>query len=881
MALADTLRDYHLDDDIMISDNGMAHGVDQTLVKDLLIGSDSFDLSFDLTPSASGETGEILRYGTSFIVEVKDGELFIRAETETGDHVKFATTGANLDAGNPRSISISLADGFLSASVDGTTVGEVRMPSPITVNGWDGHDLYIGNPWSRENYEATLSNLEIVDPDRPEENSPEMPPVTDKDEESYPVVGAEPIISIPEDAIRVDSLEGLYAALAEADGGETIALAPGDYGKLSLTMKSGFDYTYDSDVTIMSADPSDRAQFGGIDIRQASHLVFNNLAFDYTFSATDPNGIRPFSIAGSRDVKVYNSIFDGDKAQGISEVDDDHGWGVGLYLRGSQNVLLEGNEFLEFHRGAVISDSEKVIVRGNDLHDIRMDGLNFAAVREVLIEKNTIRDFDRAWGSSDHSDMIQFWTNGTDRPSTDITIRENHLDIGAGGYTQSIFMRNEEVDLGRAGSEMFYQDILIEDNVIVNAHLHGISVGETDGLTIRANTVLHSDGGYIDGPDSAVEIPRISVAGMSRDVMIESNITSTIAGWTEQSDWTLRKNAFVQDQDSHAAGYYGDVFVSSSLEASDEGLHSILVRAGGMVEQLRAGAAATYETGGGVQAAFQILKQEGEAGQLVFDARYSTVDGVEVPANAEYTWTFSDGSTAAGPVIVRSYDGRATEAVRLDVTLPDGRTSDSSQKFDVAGPKLVGYSAGQDFTLSDGSIIDDDDLTAAGLDLGKSGVALDVNGLHLRDLVGADEFNFSFGLRSDGNDSQGEVFRYGTSLVVSVTDDGQLAFNANTEGGRVQLRTPEVDLSDMLAHEVEIAFKDDRIGIYVDGNLEAETDMVRGLAGAGNHGIYFGNPWGRDNFEGVIDAFELTREQSDFERSEIFELTGAELDLFS
>ena len=88
--------------------------------------------------------------------------------------------------------------------------------------------------------------------------------------------------------------------------------------------------------------------------------------------------------------------------------------------------------------------------------------------------------------------MIQFWTSGTTSPSTNITIRGNILNSGAGDWTRSIFMRNEMVDLGLAGDEMFYQNILIENNVIYNAHAHGITVGETDGLTIRNNTILYN-----------------------------------------------------------------------------------------------------------------------------------------------------------------------------------------------------------------------------------------------------------------------------------------------------------------------------------------------------------------------------------------------------
>ena len=118
--------------------------------------------------------------------------------------------------------------------------------------------------------------------------------------------------------------------------------------------------------------------------------------------------------------------------------------------------------------------------------------MNFAQVERVRIEANHIHDFNRVLESPDHADMIQFWTNGTTSPSSDITIRGNILNSGAGWFTQSIFMRNELVDSGKAEAEMFYRNVIIEDNVIINAHLHGISVGETAGLKIANNTVIRN-----------------------------------------------------------------------------------------------------------------------------------------------------------------------------------------------------------------------------------------------------------------------------------------------------------------------------------------------------------------------------------------------------
>ncbi|MFN3938894.1 MAG: right-handed parallel beta-helix repeat-containing protein, partial [Gemmobacter sp.] len=187
--------------------------------------------------------------------------------------------------------------------------------------------------------------------------------------------------------------------------------------------------------------------------------------------------------------------------------------------------------------------------------------MNFADVQGVLIENNYIHDFRLSPLSGDHPDMIQFWTTGTTEASTDIIIRNNTLDIGDGNWTQSIFMRNELVDTGKAGAEMFYRNVLIENNTIYNSHLHGITVGETKGLIIRDNSVLHvPDTSIASGGTAPVNVPTIRVSARSESVTITDNVTAAITGGSGQASWTIKNNAFVQSTNPFGVGFYGDVF---------------------------------------------------------------------------------------------------------------------------------------------------------------------------------------------------------------------------------------------------------------------------------------------------------------------------------
>lgn len=668
--------------------------------------------------------------------------------------------------------------------------------------------------------------------------------------------------------ITVSTLSGLYSALAKATGGETILLAGGDYGKLALGTKSGFDITFPSNVTIKSADTGNPAVFSGMDVRGAANLTLDGLTFDYTFAATDKIYSRPFSVSGSDNITIRNSTFDGDTAKGVSAVDDGYGFAIGLSVRGSTGVRLENNEIFNFHRGMTITESQNLTITGNDVHSIRSDGMDFAQVKNVVIAENNIHDFRGSPNSTDHRDMIQFWTNGTTSPSENITIRGNHLDIGNGSYTQSIFMRNDQVDQGLAGAEMFYRNVTIEENVIVNGHLHGITVGETAGLTIRNNSVLHSDGGNADGADSGVEIPTIRVSGAATGVTITNNATAGLTGWSGQSGWVVRDNAFVQDQDHQAPGYYGDVFLSTSLQATG-GIHDFRAVEGGMLDYLNAGATETRDSGDAVvEARFHVATDTDHAATRIFDATMSATDLGALPRGTVFQWNFGDGTSAQGTVVSHAYADGGTYAVSLTIIQPGGTFSAVKLPVAVNGPEIlsmasgtgfIAYEAGAEIAIAVPKVMTD------GLQLGAQGVTASVGRAHVTDILGANDFSIDLTLKADVKGTLGELFRLHESFVAGVDSKGELSFSAFTSQGTVKILTKGGLLNNGASHTVSIDLSDGQLQVIVDGKLAGSAAMQGTLLSSGTHNLVFGNPWGKMNFLGDLKAFEITKDAEDFQ----------------
>lgn len=671
--------------------------------------------------------------------------------------------------------------------------------------------------------------------------------------------------------IYVSDLKELYAALGKVKGDETILLEGGNYGTLAMTMQSKFKLDFPGNVTIKSADPRDPAVFTGLDLRGVSNLTLDGVTFDYKYAPGHPLYARLFDVSNSENVTIRNSVFDGDTVKKPGAFDDGLGSGIGLSIRGSDNVVVENNEIFGFFRGLVMGGGTDNVVRGNEFYDIRMDGMNFAAVQGIVIEDNYLHDFRRSTDPNEHSDMIQFFTSGTTRPSTDIVIRGNTLDIGEGDATQSIFMRNDVVDRGLAGKEMFYRNVLIEDNVIYNGHQHGISVGETIGLTIRNNSVLQADGRRVDGKDAGVETPKISVADASTGVVITGNAVAGILGKIGQPGWTVVQNAFVQNQDPLKPGYYADVFITSTLTPNG-GVNEFVALPGGMIDRLKAGAEGTaYEkVTDRLEARFNAVEPDDNGAVRVFDAGVTSSQFKTLPAGTQFLWDFGDGTTGRGAVVSHAFADGGTYTVKLTVRLPDGKSDVQVSRIDVAGPKILEMGTKGEFMAFEkgvGRIVEAGDAsTEAGLQLDTKGVAAFVDRESLRELLVSDNFQIEMTLKADSDRSEGEVFRLNKSFFAAVTPAGEMQFNlVMADGKTVVATTRGADLDDRQEHAVKVSFDDGKLKLYIDGKLNVSVNAPGTMSTEGTGGLLFGNPWGRDNFEGDVKAFKLSVDADDYQ----------------
>lgn len=373
----------------------------------------------------------------------------------------------------------------------------------------------------------------------------------------------------------ISNAKELATALQSARGGETLLLKGGNFGALRIGK------VFTSPVTIRSADPASPACFTDLRLDGAANVALAGLVFDYAFSQGDKDATSRFNINRGHNISISDSVFDGDYRAGI-------GHGRGLHIKNSVKVTLANNVFRKWWKAVTGAHDVNLSLLRNEIYDIRADGMMFTGIEGLRIEGNRFRTF-RAGSGRDHRDMLQI-TRSANRRSTDIVIRDNIFDMGAGDYTQTIFM-------GRSGKNLNdpllrHQNVLIENNVIYNAHTHGISVTGADNLSIRKNSVIRVPLAK-GGKDTT---PRINVWA-STYVVIEQNVVSQINGNPNQPGWTVLNNAIVQNTSPSKPGYYDKEFIYYATGAAN-GYNEYGVHPGGLIDRLDAGSSlvASYPT---------------------------------------------------------------------------------------------------------------------------------------------------------------------------------------------------------------------------------------------------------------------------------------------
>lgn len=233
----------------------------------------------------------------------------------------------------------------------------------------------------------------------------------------------------------------LAGALADAKGGETLTLAAGDYGVVTLPARA--------------FEPS------------------------LTIDATNAR-ITGVSVAKSSGVAIDGGIVTGE------------GRRYAVDIRDAQKIRIANMRISGAMRGIVVSKSRDVTLIGNVLDGLRSDGINIALSHQVRVEANQCRnfrpqmpEFDDAGvmiRDGDHPDCIQAWSRPTAPPTSDLVIVNNVAE----GHMQGVFLGNH---VRNGVDDGGFDRVEIRGNRMKLSMPNGIAAAGLRGAVIRDNVI--------------------------------------------------------------------------------------------------------------------------------------------------------------------------------------------------------------------------------------------------------------------------------------------------------------------------------------------------------------------------------------------------------
>lgn len=274
--------------------------------------------------------------------------------------------------------------------------------------------------------------------------------------------------------INVASATQLRGVLRVVKGGETIRLAPGDYGSVFITQVNPA-----STVTIVSADPNNDASLRSLSITRSSNLVISDLDIKRPLLPGESIGSAAVMVNTARDVSLVGLNLTGSLDNNASND------GLGVVITGSERVSLLDSTLQQFRTATVVSLNRDIIVAGNTIREVR-EGVNVSGLQEGLFERNVITDMQANYAAGDHPDAFQVHTS-RGGGSSDLVFRDNVIIEGKSMAVGGILIGNERMAEG-----VRHDDIVIENNFYQGTYRHAITVTGATDVLIDNNTVLDS-----------------------------------------------------------------------------------------------------------------------------------------------------------------------------------------------------------------------------------------------------------------------------------------------------------------------------------------------------------------------------------------------------
>ncbi len=267
-------------------------------------------------------------------------------------------------------------------------------------------------------------------------------------------------------------------------GGDRVILKPGHYGKLTLYKKNN------KSEVILQSEVKHKAVFSKIDIRDSDFWSVEGVKVILD-QKTPPKARNLVDVeTGSNHVRVSNSL--------IQSAENSSNWGEaewntkvksGIFSRG-EDVVYSGNIIRNVNFG-ITAMGHRAIVKDNVIEDFAGDGLRGLG-NDSLFERNVVKNCHSV--SKNHDDGFQSWSMNKNW-KVGVSVVKNVI------LRRNVFIANERSNnnpkCDMQGIGMFdgmFENWIIENNIVVVDHWHGLTVTGAKNVRILNNTVFDPTG---------------------------------------------------------------------------------------------------------------------------------------------------------------------------------------------------------------------------------------------------------------------------------------------------------------------------------------------------------------------------------------------------
>ena len=340
---------------------------------------------------------------------------------------------------------------------------------------------------------------------------------------------------------------------APVRGGDTIYLRNGYHGDVSI------QHAYNSVPITLAAEPGHVPHLRSLLVRSAQHWVIRDLAVSPSFGGN----YEPMTIVEVANHSWFGPTWDVELARlDVYSVDDASDWGASEWVNlASSGVAIEGDRVslsdsrVRNVRFGISVGGEDGVVRRNLVDGFSADGLRGLGDRGVFEYNRVQNNLIDIPADPNHDDGFQSWSYGAGGVGTGevvgVVLRGN-LFINATDPANPL--RSQLQGIGCYDG--FFRDWIVENNVVVTDHWHGISFYGMRDSRIVNNTVIDLQAGTPGPPWIMVHDHKDG--RRSSNVVVRNNLAA---------DFSLDGDALTVDHNLqfNAAGAAG-LFVAPPLD---------------------------------------------------------------------------------------------------------------------------------------------------------------------------------------------------------------------------------------------------------------------------------------------------------------------------